>query len=80
MCLPADKCNSINVVSRSKVNEGGASDETFGRRCLCNSILASVGLGQVGGNASETPILTARDHVVNVWAFLKPQTRNYTAI
>ena len=62
------------------VNKGGEATETTGRRCLCNSLLASVGLGQIhGGTESEKPILTAGDQVENIAAFLKPGSTTYTA-
>ena len=62
------------------VNKGGDAAETTGRRCLCNSLLASIGLGQIhGGTENEKPILTAGDQVEHVAAFLKPGATTYTA-
>ena len=63
----------------SFVSKGGFSDEARGRRCLCNSLLASVGSCQVGSNGSEKPILTAGDQVASLGEFLKPWARTYTA-
>ncbi len=64
----------------SFVNKGGKTEETPGRRCLCNSLLASVGLGQVQGDkGQEKPILTAGDQVATISKFLKPWARTYTA-
>jgi NAD(P)H-dependent flavin oxidoreductase YrpB (nitropropane dioxygenase family) len=40
--------------------KGGAVDETEGRRCLCNALLANIGLGQVRpGGIDEQPLLTS---------------------
>ena len=64
----------------SFVKKGGEAAETTGRRCLCNSLLASVGLGQIHGETeNEKPILTAGDQVENIAAFLKPGSTTYTA-
>ena len=64
----------------SFVKKGGEAAETTGRRCLCNSLLASVGLGQIHGETeNEKPIVTAGDQVENIAAFLKPGSTTYTA-
>jgi len=46
------------------VAKGGGGDETVGRKCLCNSLLANVGLAepQVLGTP-EPPLLTAGDDI-----------------
>lgn len=62
------------------VVKGGDSTATEGRRCLCNSLLSSIGLGQVlAEDKTEPPIITAGDQVKNIAAFLKPWERTYTA-
>lgn len=38
--------------------KGGDPDETDGKRCLCNGLLATIGLGQVRDGRQEPPILT----------------------
>jgi NAD(P)H-dependent flavin oxidoreductase YrpB (nitropropane dioxygenase family) len=59
--------------------KGGASEDTVGRQCLCNALLANVGLGQVrAGGRREPPLLTAGDDLANIARFLKGRTR-YTA-
>ena len=40
------------------VKKGGERDETVGRQCLCNGLLAASGLAQSRGEALEPPILT----------------------
>lgn len=62
------------------IAKGGAVSETGGRRCLCNSLLASIGLGQVHPNgAKEPPILTAGDQVADVGSFIKPGQTTYSS-
>jgi nitronate monooxygenase len=42
--------------------KGGAATETAGRVCLCNGLLATIGIGQVRkGKSVEAPLLTAGD-------------------
>jgi len=48
------------------LHKGGDIADTEGRRCLCNGLLATVGLGQVDGDFKEPPIVTARDEVAIV--------------
>lgn len=53
------------------VSKGGEAAETVGRKCLCNSLLANVGLAesQVQGTA-EPPLLTAGDDLEAVRSYL----------
>jgi len=61
------------------VAKGGAPEETPGRECLCNSLLATVGLGQLReGGMVEPPLLTSGDEAANLAAFLGGRT-SYTA-
>jgi NAD(P)H-dependent flavin oxidoreductase YrpB (nitropropane dioxygenase family) len=39
------------------VRKGGAAEETAGRRCLCNALVANIGLGQHRGDGYEEPPL-----------------------
>jgi NAD(P)H-dependent flavin oxidoreductase YrpB (nitropropane dioxygenase family) len=57
------------------IGKGGAPDETPGRECLCNSLLATVGLGQLReGGAVEPPLLTSGDEAANLAVFLGGRT------
>jgi NAD(P)H-dependent flavin oxidoreductase YrpB (nitropropane dioxygenase family) len=57
------------------VAKGGAPEETPGRECLCNSLLATVGLGQLReGGVLEPPLLTSGDEAANLAAFLQGRT------
>ena len=43
------------------MDKGGVLDDTEGRKCLCNGLLATVGLGQQRELGPEPPIVTAGD-------------------
>ena len=59
--------------------KGGRIEDTVGRRCLCNTLTATIGLGQVrGGGAVEPPLVTSGDDLQSIGAFLGDRTR-YTA-
>jgi NAD(P)H-dependent flavin oxidoreductase YrpB (nitropropane dioxygenase family) len=55
--------------------KGGDADETPGRQCLCNALLATIGLGQLRGESVEPPLLTSGDEVTNLAHFLGGRTR-----
>ena len=62
------------------VRKGGDEEETVGRKCVCNALLASIDLGQVQKNGDEElPLVTSGDDVANVARFLKPGADTYTA-
>lgn len=64
------------------VRKGGRVEETVGRQCVCNGLLANIGLGQVRSDASmprELPLVTAGDDVASVARFLKPGEASYSA-
>lgn len=45
------------------VRSGGAVEDTVNKRCLCNTLAASVGLGQVRRRGAEVPLLTAGNDI-----------------
>ncbi len=54
------------------VAKGGDPDETEGRRCLCNALLANVGHGQPRGKGkAELPLLTSGDDLRSLGTFLQ---------
>jgi NAD(P)H-dependent flavin oxidoreductase YrpB (nitropropane dioxygenase family) len=72
------RCPSEPV--KDYVRKGGALEETVGRKCLCNGLLATVELPQKQASGyTELPIMTAGDEVANVAQFLKPGADTYTA-
>ena len=63
------------------LRKGGQEEDTRGRRCLCNGLVANIGLGQIQkGGEQEKPLLTSGDDVANVARFLKPGARSYRAV
>lgn len=56
---------------RNFLAKGGTMEDTIGRRCLCNGLLATVGLGQTHDGVSEPPLVTSGDD----WAFVPHVTR-----
>ena len=62
------------------VKKGGAADETVGRKCVCNGLLATIGLGQTNGNGmAESALVTAGDDLSQITRFLKPGRSSYRA-
>ena len=46
------------------LKKGGALEETVGRKCLCNALMADIGLGQVRDNGDvERPLITSGDEL-----------------
>ena len=62
------------------VAKGGDLENTVGRKCICNALLASVGMPQIrkGGNL-EPSIVTSGDDLVEIERLLPPGSRSYTA-
>jgi len=62
------------------VKKGGTEAGTVGRICLCNGLLATIGLSQIHGNrGEEPPVLTAGDDLVNIARFLPDGRESYNA-
>jgi nitronate monooxygenase len=58
------------------VKKGGQAEDTEGRRCLCNALLANIGMGQVREHDTiEPPLFTSGDDLVNLRAFLGDRER-----
>jgi NAD(P)H-dependent flavin oxidoreductase YrpB (nitropropane dioxygenase family) len=54
------------------VMKGGKVEETEGRRCLCNALLANIGMAQEREDGtSEPPILTSGDDLESIAKFLQ---------
>ena len=61
------------------VRKRGRPEDTEGRQCLCNALLANIGLAQVrAGGRVEPPLLTSGDDLRSIARFLAGRTR-YTA-
>lgn len=62
------------------LRKGGTEAETVGRKCVCNGLLGTIGIGQALGNGQrEIPIVTAGNDAVEVARFLPPGRDSYTA-
>ncbi|MBP86899.1 MAG: 2-nitropropane dioxygenase [Planctomycetaceae bacterium] len=63
------------------VRKGGNEADTCGRKCVCNGLLANVGLGQVReAGTLEKPLVTSGDDVRSIASFLPtPDDDSYSA-
>jgi nitronate monooxygenase len=62
------------------VRKGGKLENTEGRKCICNGLLSTIGLGQTdrSGNV-EPPLVTAGDSLAYLKNFIRPGALFYTA-
>jgi len=62
------------------VRKGGDIADTIGRKCLCNALLANIGLGQTQREGSVEPnLVTSGDDVADVARFLPEGASTYHA-
>lgn len=61
------------------VHKGGKVEDTVGRKCLCNNLLAQVGLGMVHDGVSEPPIITLGKDTGFIRALVSSENGTYTA-
>ena len=62
------------------VRKGGDEEDTMGRKCICNALLASIGLGQIQKDGEpELPIVTSGDDVADIARFLRDGAESYSA-
>ena len=62
------------------LRKGGDPVETRGRKCICNSLPTTVGLGQVRPQSgAELPLVTAGDDLAQIAQFLSPGRDTYSA-
>ncbi len=61
------------------VGKGGAVEDTAGRKCICNALLANIGLGQTRGRGTEPGLVTSGDDLPSVAEFMRPDALSYTA-
>jgi nitronate monooxygenase len=63
------------------VRKGGSEADTIGRKCLCNSLIANIGLPQIQRNGDvEGELITSGDDVANVARFVPEGRDSYRAI
>ncbi len=62
------------------IHKNGALEETQGRECVCNGLVATIGLAQVESeNGPSQPLVTAGNEVRDIVRFLPPGQNSYTA-
>jgi nitronate monooxygenase len=62
------------------VRKGGAIEDTIGRKCVCNGLPATVGLGQARSeDYFELPLVTAGNDVSEIAQFLGAGRMTYSA-
>lgn len=62
------------------VTKGGDFEDTVGRKCLCNALMANIGLGQIiGSGGPEPPLVTSGDDVASIRRVLPVGSSSYTA-
>jgi nitronate monooxygenase len=62
------------------VSKGGKPENTVGRKCLCNSLVANIGHPQIRkGRHVERGLVTAGDDLTEIARFLPSNTLAYTA-
>jgi nitronate monooxygenase len=61
--------------------KGGKIEDTVGRKCLCNALMANIGHPQTRkGDAVELPLITTGDDLNTVAQFLMPGQESYSAV
>jgi nitronate monooxygenase len=62
------------------VGKGGTLEDSLGRKCVCNGLMATIGMGQARpAGKTELPLVTAGDDFADIARFLKPGEISYTA-
>jgi nitronate monooxygenase len=61
------------------IRKGGGTENTAGRKCLCNGLFAAIGHGQSVPGGSEPALVTAGEEVAGVHRFLAPGRDSYAA-
>jgi nitronate monooxygenase len=57
------------------VKKGGAVEDTVGRKCLCNALMADIGMPQVReGGELERPLVTSGDDLLHINRLLRGRT------
>jgi nitronate monooxygenase len=62
------------------VAKGGRHEDTEGRKCICNALIANIGQAQVrAGKYVEQGIVTSGDDLAGLARFLRPDVLEYSA-
>ena len=74
-------CRCPGEPVKSYVHKGGEIEDAVGRKCVCNGLLASIGMEQHRRNDQvEKPLVTCGNDVASITQFLKSaNASSYTA-
>src|SRR5579859_195007 len=62
------------------ISKGGSLQQTQGRKCICNALVANIGHPQVrAGGYVEKPLVTSGDDLTGLARFLPPNELRYSA-
>ena len=62
------------------IKKGGKEEDTVGRKCLCNGLMAAIGMPQkYKGGGSEPAIVTSGDDVTKLGRFVNWDTVSYSS-
>ncbi len=62
------------------LRKGGDAEDTLGRKCLCNALMANVGLGQLRRNGyKEEPAVTLGQDLAGAVALIEMHPDGWTA-
>ena len=61
------------------VKKGGTREATYGRKCLCNALLANIGVPQRRADGLEPTLLTAGDDIDVIRQFVPKEKTSYSA-
>lgn len=62
------------------LSKGGDAAQTAGRKCVCNGLMSTIGLGQIRrAGQSEPALITAGDDLAHIAQFLPPGRDRYSA-
>jgi nitronate monooxygenase len=62
------------------LKKGGNENQTIGRKCLCNGLTATIGLGQIGIDGNEMPLVTIGDDAKNISRFVRRGANSFSAL
>ncbi len=72
------RCASEPV--KTYLRKGGTEEDAAGRKCLCNSLMANIGMPQIRKKVSvELPLITSGYDLSAIRKIVKPGARSYTA-
>jgi nitronate monooxygenase len=61
------------------LRKGGLLEDTLGRKCVCNGLMSTVGLGQEGVAGLEPALVTAGDDLAGLARFMPGASASYSA-